>query len=450
MKKLLALFTLTALLAGCGGGSSESENPVVSESAALTLPSSINIVQADEVSSNSSLSAGLNDAFSVSDTDYFNAKQDFWIRTEGDEALEEVNQILDFFSQMNWENYIDKGPYIALVSEKQEKEGSASDSTSDSSSVAEEKYMDFIVDVESDNEKVIVNVWVENLIDPEDGVNDTPYSVFAKSIIEKGISDEYPYGKFVLYVKDAESDGTTSWKEILSVDKGEALSTDTDIGKVRIKYKSWSEDGWNSEMYLLASADVSQGAAYTTDSVWDSVTSGPVSKNYRIAFNDRYVKAQNITNSLSANIYDQDQYTYKIYNYGLYKATDGSKVERNSGVSLNIEVDGKTYYGYAGYWGLWTEDGIDLSAATITDDDNNVYTIFEALGRLTKHTKHVITLSELDGVEMSMWSENTDIIIAWDDDNDVFNKIAVASWSDSGYSRVDLDAPVALSARRVL
>ena len=245
--------------------------------------------------------------------------------------------------------------------------------------------------------------------------------------------------------------GQVTWREYLSVDSGEPLDDTSTIGKVRIQYKSEElNDGWDSEANIAMASDLSEGIAYTTDSIWDSETQGPIDNNYQIAFNDRYVKSKNITAGTAANIYDQEQFKYKIYDYGVYNKTDGSAVELDGSFSLNIQIGDETYQGWASYWGIWSEPGLDLANATITDNKNNTYTIYKAPGRLVKHTRQIIALAELDLVELSVWNNDGENVIRWNETYGVFQKIATTSWdcNDNGctFNRIDLDTPVAQSA----
>ena len=185
--------SITTLLSGCGGGSSTDE--ITTPTVEYSLPSSIQIVQSEDtttaVASNiSSLSV----VDYPSTSDYKKDQTDFWFKTEGDEALSEVNSILYYIGQMNWEDNIDKGPYIALVADKEEKinKNNSQDSSQENDS---EDLMKFIMNVTTgDNGKPIVDVWL---------TENTPVGnllISVRALLEEGESDDFPYGKFKTYI----------------------------------------------------------------------------------------------------------------------------------------------------------------------------------------------------------------------------------------------------------
>lgn len=100
------------------------------------------------------------------------------------------------------------------------------------------------------------------------------------------------------------------------------------------------------------------------------------------------------------------------YRYGLYDATSGARVTRDSGFVFEYDVGGSTYFGYLGYYGLSTSspwlayldsgstvrkiDSVDGQAPVSTP-----YTFVKADGKLTKSTRQVRTLRSIDKIRFT-------------------------------------------------
>jgi hypothetical protein len=185
-----------------------------------------------------------------------------------------------------------------------------------------------------------------------------------------------------------------------------------------------SEEGgdysFHSKVQVVANADVTQGNAYVWESdTWpDWETGDPTTEESEelIAFTEDYFK---VTDESTTSYYSKDNLLHRIYNYKLFNAADGSKLDMNSGFPIET-ADGE--HGYIGYWGIWAPHGSSIeNGTTVTDMDGVEYTVFRSRGKLTKHTKSSMKLVALTGVELSKWdcneTECADVIVAWDGSN---------------------------------
>jgi hypothetical protein len=165
---------------------------------------------------------------------------------------------------------------------------------------------------------------------------------------------------------------------------------------------------------VVANSDMTQGNAYVWE--WDAWPGNPDGEESEelIAFNEDYFK---VTEDGTDSFYSKEHLMHRIYNYKLFYYDDGSKLDMNSGLPIET-ADGE--HAYIGYWGLWTPHGVTIEDGdVVTDMDGNEYTVFLADGKLTKHSKASIPLSELQGMELSKWecggeTECTDVIVKWD------------------------------------
>lgn len=147
---------------------------------------------------------------------------------------------------------------------------------------------------------------------------------------------------------------------------------------------------------------------------------------------------------------------FSAWRYGLYDATTGERVERNSGFPIEYTHSGTTYRGYLSYWGLSlpsaamatlesgaTVNKVDYgsggSAPTLTP-----YQLVHADGRLLKHSKHSRTLASIDGIpfEVHTGSGPTELypdavpnaaqILHWDNTSGVFKATAYSVCNEQG------------------
>ena len=151
------------LLVSCSGGGSSSGDGTIS---ALTLPDRITLSSVDESSNSQAMLhtramrgySPFQRAFDDSGTDYDNQTKDSWI--DDTDALDMVNDILGVVQDTGYDNFINAGPYKALVRKVDENEQSQGGTSTTSSTT--ESLMEIIVDVTRTNNDapMIVKVWV--------------------------------------------------------------------------------------------------------------------------------------------------------------------------------------------------------------------------------------------------------------------------------------------------
>ncbi len=430
---LCAVFISAVLLVSCFDSGGGSGSGTVS---ALTLPDRITLSSVEE-SSNSQASlytralrgySPFTRAFNDAGTDYDNQTKDSWI--DDTDALDMVNDILGVVQDTSYQNFVNAGPYKALVRQVDESEQSQGGTSTTSSTT--ESLMEIIVDVtRADNSSpMIVRVWVKE----EDGPGGAVMLIRGYFTVTAGVSTTYPYGKMTAHFKGIQLDangeevaGDPLFTMAMSVganSSGNVVIQFVDVGE--------EDDGgqtfeWDNRARIVAKSDLTEGNAYvyTKETDWD--TGLPEEDVFHFAYNKNYFKYQE-NGEADVTVLDKNDLLHKIFRYKLFDADTGAKVTRNSGFPIRLSGG---EYAYVGYYGLWTPYGVEIANGdTVTHaETDEEYTVFKAHGKLTEHTRTSILLDDLDGVEFSVWdgTSSKDLVVAWDSTDAEFYKIGERS-----------------------
>ena len=456
---LSSVATVSLMFSACGGGSTSSVSGDTGVVTALELPGNIDVIKAAaDTNSNAKFSKLSSQGVieskytAPSGSDYATDTTQFWVKDDSTEALTVVNMIMGFIRDTNYAEFLGKGPYIAMIKDDEEQAGNEDSSKGQTSSNDTEQLTEFVVNVSraDNNSPMVIDGWLS-----ETG-EDINQDISFKIEVTREVSTDYPAGEFTMYIKGVRQDtGAVFMRNILQVGRsGDATFP------VSVKYRESGGQGtpypFEAEANLLATTDFTTGKAYTKSGCYDEATHQQGICEYKIAYNSKYAKTD-LTSlngiadaDTTGTIFDKANYTYKIYNYGLYDETTGNRPELNAGKHIKVTVGGKTYHGSAGYWGVWAgRDNLDLTNATIVDDNANNYTVFTAPGKLEKHVKQTITLNELDGVEMGLWSNNSEKIIEWSKADQKFYQTGTRTWSGTGPTETPTSPKVELTALNV-
>ena len=116
--QFLFIFICIAALAACGGSSGGGGGSTAGGNvSALSLPDRIEMTQVDDTVGTSGLyrtSAFSTSAYSDAGTDYATQTKESWL-DDGNEALQMVNDILGACQQTAYDQFVNQGPYKALV-----------------------------------------------------------------------------------------------------------------------------------------------------------------------------------------------------------------------------------------------------------------------------------------------------------------------------------------------
>ena len=419
-KNLLLSMLLAAVLiiTACGGGGGSSNDSgddgggIIGDVEALALPDRIQLSNAEESLNHATAGNRTSRVYSDSGTDYTGTAKQIWV--EDTNALEMINTVLQVCSETGYANFVNAGPYKALVRDGAQSQESQSGSST--TSTATETLMEIIVNVTraSNDDPMYIKIWLF-----VNGPNDSPMLVRGYFTVEEGVSDIYPYGIMDAHFKGNMVDNSgVIGEEVMQM----SLSVDAQNGDVIIEnLKDEGMEGmWesHSKVRVVTNEDISEGNAYFSLRETENDGEGNMilpddPTIMQICFNQDYFKA---TETGQDPLYfDKSQFRHRVHRYKLFDAATGEEITRNSGLPIEWETDGVRQNGYIGYYGMWTNNGSGQLADgdTVYDLDGEAYTLLYSRGKLTKHTASSMLLSELTDVELSKWTNGQDDIVAW-------------------------------------
>jgi hypothetical protein len=418
-------------------------------------------------------------AYDTVGTDYSNTVVQEYTEEPALETLETVNMILGFIRDSKIDNFVNKGPYKALLKSNENGGGTSSGSgTSTKVEKLEPMTLNVTRNTTIANAPMIVKFW----LDVSDGPDNMTMRVIGYINVEKGVSKEYPVGKLRLDFQGFPINTTTGETNSTAIMmKGAMILDKSNIaGRADVKYIEYEmgDNGWEEPNLLNMTYDVSvdtnkdgivddkdtqgKGEAFTHSLDYSNNTM----KSYEFTFSNDHYKIQDINTSIvttrinpttgeDINGYEligtpicksKTTFDKKVYQYRLYDKTTGEYKNVNGGFPIK-KVD-STKYGYIGYWGLWSENNeIKAGDRVIRDDDSKdttEYTVFQTKGKLIKYTKSQLTMDKLNGNKISFGTyqvddngdmvSNTDgnYILRWDKDAEVFKVYGIETCDENG------------------
>lgn len=360
-------------------------------------------------------------------TDYSDAVTNSFTEEAALGPLKTVNMILGIVSQTKASDFVNKGPYQAMIKEDDDRGQIQSAGGGGNQNVEKLSQMTLIVTRKSETDPMIIKFWLDS---PTEEGRD-PQRVLGHITTYKGVSTEYPYGKFTMHFSGygINDDGTTNFSVkdmggFLQIDKGDVS------GRASVLYINEMEEGGISpikeELSLTIDVATGNGTAIVKSIDWGQ-QGIPSLKQYALSLSTdfyrvREVNVSNHAQNISEKVMDKSDKSHKVYRYGVFKESDGSKLTMNSGYSI-VKVDdetGKEYHGYIGYWGIWAENDSITGGDTVYKEDDRdqttAYTIVQAPGKLKKYTRDTLQMSKLHNTKMYLWNDTdgTQYIVTWD------------------------------------
>jgi hypothetical protein len=438
---LLILLFPVMFLACSGGGSGSGGDGTATTS--LQVADKVSVVDAKlsgSVAAAAPLHIGLfkvTAADLAAASDYKADKTQVYVSERSAEAFNEINNILCMVSQTKGDAMLNKGAYVALVDQtqcdtsKSDASSAGQDSQNQSSSSNMPDYTTFtVLATRTDNNSPeYLKVWVHM----KQKGSDPEQIILVNLTITEGKSDTNPYGLFTMdFLGHPSTNGVMDTSQISF--KGVMKAERNAAGEVLLKFAEENYGGYpcTRKITLNRQGDGSSGtgSVYDQHNEMNSGITTTVTSQFDIAFNtDNFLRNDGTTTICL----DRNQFEESAWRYGLYD-TAGTRLNRNSGFSVNTKADGSGSYGFVGYWGLWLDNNATITNNTLYKFDYSsanaapiAYTIFTAGGKLKKHTKKMMTLADIKGVPLN-YSECDQINgcmnyqVVWDSTN--FNKTA--------------------------
>lgn len=348
----------------------------------------------------------LANAVPPSTSPYITDPQHSYVEDHTSEGIEQVNMITCFMGAMKPDALVNQGDYLALIDDsKCDTSGrdSSGNSGATSAGASASRYVTATLNSSraSNNDPMIVKTWVE---ESDEGQQMTIH-VHTSASQAPTVSD--PYGVFRLDFCGKPDGGGSN-----CMFNGFLQATGGSVNY----YEQGSMDG-GSETVALSLTATGTDAGSGRMLVQQSFNMFNSSADYSFAFNSDYFRRSDGTDDLCFSRDARDPQTgFSVWRYGLYDASTGERVNRNSGFPIEYTHDNVTYHGYMGYWGLWLPQEVMTnlsSGATVNKVDYDTgapvgtpYTLVKADGKLTKYTRHSKTLSQISKLRFTYWASS--------------------------------------------
>ena len=365
-----------------------------------------------------------------SNSSYATDAQNSYVEDETSRGIGQVNMITCIMSALKADALVNEGPYNALVDETKCDPSARAESSSTQGS----SFMNATVNATraSNDDPMIAKVWID---EEDEGEH---MQILVHVAAEEAPSTANPYGIFrVDYC--GSPDGASCM-----------MSGFLDGSDSGIRYYENEGDGGSTKALRLNATGTTAGSGrLQIDSDWEQ-------GEYDFAYNATLFRRSDGNNDqcFSRDASDPDT-GFSVWRYGLYDATTGERITRNSGFPIEYTTGGQTYHGYLGYYGLSlpfeamsamesgsTVQKVDYgqgAAPTKTD-----YTVVKSPGKLTKYTRQERTLQSIDKVKFTTFignnagsffagaTPNTQYELYWDDANSEFKVSGQMNCSENG------------------
>ncbi len=373
---------------------------------------------------------------------YVTDKADVHVAEESAQVFNQVNQILCFVEQTKYGQFVNKGAYRALVDKtpcagtRDNPQSQDQSQSSQSSGSGAPSYMDWTVNVTraNDTSPQEVDVWVHA---PKEGHDGLEMRIKGKLSISEGASASNALGLFKMdYAGYPVLNGTLLNQTMMN---GYIEVANKDGKPVLSSYDN-GHDGPQKistrRAVINRSTDGSSGAGVTDDNG---------QSQFSFAYSGDYFRR---SGGGKDQCFSRTNFDETVWSYGLYEASTGARINRDSGFPVSVTQNGKTINGWVGYWGVGFQGDVTLhNGDTVTRQSQNggtgtPYTLFQAGGRLVKNTRKSLTLADIAGIEIEWHPQtgNNTYRVYWDKTAQKFYKSAQAqssmnmmgppSWSD--------------------
>lgn len=365
-----------------------------------------------------------------SSSSYATDAQNSYVEDETSRGIGQVNMITCIMSALKADALVNEGPYNALVDETKCDPSARAESSSTQGS----SFMNATVNATraSNDDPMIAKVWID---EEDEGEH---MQILVHVAAEEAPSTANPYGIFRVDYCGSPDGASCMMSGFLE---------GSDSG---IRYYENEGDGGSTKALRLNATGTTAGSGrLQIDSDWEQ-------GEYDFAYNATLFRRSDGNNDqcFSRDASDPDT-GFSVWRYGLYDATTGERITRNSGFPIEYTTGGQTYHGYLGYYGLSlpfeamsamesgsTVQKVDYSqgaAPTKTD-----YTVVKAPGKLTKYTRQERTLQSIDKVKFTTFigsnagsffagaTPNTQYELYWDDANSEFKVSGQMNCSENG------------------
>jgi hypothetical protein len=384
------------------------------------------------------------------DSAYATDPQSSHVEDATSQGIGQVNMITCFMSSIRPDALVNQGNYIALVDKNQcdpSSRSSASNAGASTDATQAANYMTATVNSTraSNSDPMIAKVWVH------DSEQDHQAIIYAHVSASAAPTTDNPYGQFRLDFCGKAVGVTTGSCKMQGYLQGASG------GLSFYQTDSNGQGGTETVALQLTAAGTTSGSGSM------QMSDGTNTSQFDFAYNSTLFRRSDGTQDQCFSRDASDPATgFSVWSYGLYDATTGARVERNSGFPIEYTNGGTTYRGYLSYWGLsLPPDAMAslTSGSTVAkvDYSNNSatrtnYTVVESAGKLMKFTRQTTTLKAIDQIRFNTWvgsdansfyagaTPNTQYEVYWDDSSGSFKADGMMSCGQNGCQTQTFDA----------
>lgn len=352
---------------------------------------------------------------------YYTDPQQSRVEDATSRGIEQVNMITCLMNAMRPDALVNDGAYIALVDESKcdargQQSAAGSAASSDASQAA--SYMTAVVNSTraSNADPMRARIWID---ENEEGHQAT---IFVNTSASEAPSATTPYGVFRL---DFCGRGDASPDCMMR-----GYLDGSSSGLSYYEEENNEQEGKIVALRLSSAGTASGSGRLQLDQGSDQVA-------FTFAYDQSHFRREDSNGEQCFSRDAADPETgLSVWRYGLYDATTGERVSRNSGFPIEYTQAGQTHHGYLSYWGLSlppeaaqtlsngaTVQKVDYSSGETPTRTN--YTLVRTGGKLLKHSKQARTLAEIDKIRFNTWvgdatgfyagaTPNTQYILYWD------------------------------------
>ncbi|MFO1409016.1 MAG: hypothetical protein U1F06_01365 [Steroidobacteraceae bacterium] len=386
---------------------------------------------------------------------YTTDSQFTYVEDATSQSIGQVNMIVCIMHAMRPDALVNEGAYLALVDQNEcdkNHRSSSSNSSGGDGAAQAASYMTATVDSTraSNTDPMVAKIWID------DDSGNGPMTIWAHLNATEAPSDANPYGGFRLDFcgkPNAGGDGSCMMNGFMQGGDGTLsyYQAETQPGRSATTALKLTSVGTTSGSGRL-DAQRSEGN-FSTEMIFN------FAYNAGLFLRGDQCFSRDATDPATGQ---------SVWRYGLYDATSGARIDRNSGFPIEYTNGGTTYHGYLGYWGLSLPASAQATltnGATVEKVDYNggssavrtPYTVVLSPGKLTKYTRQTRTLQQLDKIRFNTWvgdassfyvgaTSNTGYELYWDDAAGHFVVTGTQVCGNNGCQLHSLDAPQSVSA----
>jgi hypothetical protein len=334
---------------------------------------------------------------------YYTDPQQSHVEDATSKGIGQVNMITCMMSAMRPDALVNQGSYIALVDENKcdpnARSSSGNSGANSDGAQAASSFMTAFVNSSraSNSDPMIAKIWFLE----SDGVQTRTIAIHLAATVAP--SDANPYGQFRLdFCGEGDVAASCMMNGYLDGSSSGVSYFETEDRNGQAQTKALR--------LAVATATSGSGRLQSNEDGGQSI--------FSFAYNqDLYRRSDGTDDQCFSRDASDPATGMSVWRYGMYDATTGERIERNSGFPIEFTHNGTVAQGYLGYWGLSlppdaaaalangdTVDKVDYSTGNTPTRTH--YTVLKSQGKLTRYTRLTRTLHGIDQIKFTTFIGN--------------------------------------------